>query len=189
MPEVTHTAVPLKYPITAGLAFLITAWFGYRESPLGQLLFAVSLLTVPCMLIALLVRIRRDRWSAAFMALVVAAAVPLGGRLGYMLRRVDFEHRLRPAYEVLVARIERGEIPMQDVPMRTVIAEDMQGLAYAVHAWRDETGILTVEFFWGRGFPVKHTAFVYRSSGAWSDDPRLWWRGTHLIDNWFQGRD
>jgi hypothetical protein len=29
----------------------------------------------------------------------------------------------------------------------------------------DAPGGLMVEFFWGGGFPVKHTVYIYRASG------------------------
>jgi hypothetical protein len=100
------------------------------------------------------------------------------------VRLFDFEHRLRPEYELLIAKIERGEMEAEHVPISA-----LGSLAYTVHARRDDMGILTVEFFWGRGFPLKHTAFIYRSNGAWAQDPRLDWRATRLADNWFRASD
>lgn len=172
------------YAIAAALTFLSTAWFTYSRGSIGQLSFPVGVLVTLSMLVALLVLIPRYRWSSAITALVVLAALPLGVRLGQAALRLDFDHRLRPRYELLVGRIERGEIPVGDRPTTIAIPDELKNLAHAVHAWRNPSGVLTVEFWWG-----EHNAFIYRSSGTWERDFWSHWSATPLEGKWVWGYD
>jgi hypothetical protein len=71
-----------------------------------------------------------------------------------------------PSYEQIVRQIESGEIlvssNLTDLPQ----AVPMARLAWAVRAKKDSDGILTVEFLTEQGFPVKHSGYLYCSSGT-----------------------
>jgi len=62
----------------------------------------------------------------------------------------------------------------------------LRSAAYAVHAWKDEHGVLTVVFFVGGGFPVKHLAYLYRADGRISPEiERDWLRIREKEPKWY----
>ena len=71
-----------------------------------------------------------------------------------------------PSYEQIVRRIESGEIlvssNLTDLPQAIPTAR----MAWAVRAKKDSDGVLTVEFLTEKGFPVKHSGYLYCSSGT-----------------------
>ena len=73
------------------------------------------------------------------------------------------------------------------------VPETYQHLAWWVHAEEDKQDVLVVTFFWGGGFPVKHSAFVYRSDG-WlppkgTDFRREWPFAERINEHWFRVAD
>lgn len=132
------------------------------------------------------------RATTPFVACLVA--VPMGLSIGGVYRELDFRYRRLPAFEQVVRKIESGELPLETIQE---MPSEFQSLAYGVHVHDDAPGGLTVEFFWGGGFPVKHSVYIYRASGLppptktnW-DLKRYcqWHRSRRLNDNWFAASD
>ena len=96
--------------------------------------------------------------------------------------------RVMPRYTALIQQMESGQIVVSNTPTRVVLSGPNAGLASVVWADRTTSGILTVTFFVGGSFPVKHWGYLYRSSGE--DPPNDWWiknawMGRRLNDKWF----
>lgn len=108
----------------------------------------------------------------------------LGGKVKIYL----FDYRL-PEYEKVVNRIKVSRVNYVGQLVPVLLEKDENHLAYKVLATR-EKGVLYVEFYTGRGFPVKHSGYIYSESqgvaqGAivdqrWPEHKR--WK---LNDNWF----
>ena len=71
-----------------------------------------------------------------------------------------------PSYEAIVRQIEDGTIPVTNETGRILEADHKARLTYGVFAARDASGVLSVEFITELGFPVKHSGYLYVSSGA-----------------------
>ena len=64
--------------------------------------------------------------------------------------------RVMPRYAALVQQMEAGQIVVSNTPTRVVLSAKDADLAYAVWANKTTNRILTVTFFVGGSFPVKH---------------------------------
>ena len=71
-----------------------------------------------------------------------------------------------PSYEQVVGEIQAGRIVVTEKFDRIPEAEARARLAYAVFAQRQPDGTLLVEFLTESGFPVKHSGYLYSSSGT-----------------------
>ncbi len=96
--------------------------------------------------------------------------------------------RVMPRYAALVQQMEAGQIVVSNTPTRVALSAKDADLAYAVWADKTTNGILTVTFFVGGSFPVKHWGYLYCSSGE-DPSPEWWikneWMGRRLNDKWF----
>lgn len=131
----------------------------------------------------------RERWRVVipFATCILTFGLALGA--GPAIRRVMFQRSL-PYYESVIHQIESGRISVTPELCRVPQVEG--GPAYAVFAQRTTDGILTVEFFTGGGFPVKHSGYLYCSLGSIepdSDADRRWPRRRELKPLWFQISD
>lgn len=109
-------------------------------------------------------------------------AVKVGGSIGewrFLSRLSEYEAvvSLMQADSIVVSR----ELQHLDLPAR------FSGLAWATLAERDSSGVLTVEFMTGGGFPVKHSGYLYRSKGSLEEWPHAsrWPRARLVRDNWY----
>jgi hypothetical protein len=132
------------------------------------------------------------RAAAPLLACLVAA--PIGGSIGAAYRSLNFRYRRLPVYEQIVRKIESGELPGETIKE---MPPEIDSLAYGIHVHDDAPGGLMVVFFWGGGFPVKHSVYIYRASGLppptstkWEMEPYYHWSGARrLNDNWFAAHD
>jgi len=127
---------------------------------------------------------------------VIPLAVCLGSCaatavVGRSARTAQFEKRL-PRYEALVERIRAGDALVSGRVISVPLVETERDLGYAVMAQRDADGVLTVELLTGGGFPVKHSGYLYSSSGSVKSgsffDER-WPFKTAVKQNWFRISD
>ena len=129
------------------------------------------------------------RWHIrALVPLAICIATAIVSRtVSHPLMEAGFA-RILPRYATLVQQMETGQIVVSNTPTRVVLSGKEAELAYAVWADKATNGILTVTFFVGGGFPVKHWGYLYRSSGE--NPPQAWWiesdwMGRRLNDKWF----
>lgn len=150
----------------AGLWFAVFIAFAARPSPVTQLLsmlLDLGLLVFGFIsFIRLFTHWRRERWRVVIPFATCVLAVALAPEVGATIRRVAFQHSL-PHYESIIRQMESGTIPVTQELRRIEQAEG--GSAYSVLAQRSTNGVLTVEFLTGGGFPVKHSGYLYCSSG------------------------
>jgi hypothetical protein len=112
--------------------------------------------------ILIFTRWRQERWRTLIPVASCALAVIVAPVVGRLIGQLMF-HRSLPHYEAIIRQIESGNIPVTAELRRIPQAEG--SLAYAVLAQRTND-VLSVEFLTGAGFPVKHSGYLYCSSGT-----------------------
>ncbi|MEI7730465.1 MAG: hypothetical protein WCO56_12890 [Verrucomicrobiota bacterium] len=133
------------------------------------------------------VRWRRFRfWSFIPLAICLTAEF-LNGIITPRLLVAGFE-RVAPRYATIIQRIEAGDIAVQTEPMRLNLLPAEAELASATWAEKGTNGVLTVTFFVGGSFPVRHWGYLYSSSGEIKPGSRadeIWPKRKKLRDKWF----
>lgn len=110
---------------------------------------------------------------------------------GHNRRLEVFEERL-PQYEEVVHLMD-SELKNERIFWGAEqIPRQYRHLAYRIYGER-KRDVLRVVFFWGSGFPVKHSAFAYISNGALpakgTDFRRDWPHATRINEHWFRVGD
>jgi hypothetical protein len=85
--------------------------------------------------------------------------------MGRGARRAQFERDL-PRYVALVERIQADNTLVSGKVVSVTLSEGERDLGYTLLAERNTNGVLTVELLTGGGFPVKHSGYLYTSSGS-----------------------
>jgi hypothetical protein len=127
--------------------------------------FLLFLVAVISSVICIFIEWRVRRWLSLLPVGACILSIVTSDALTKWIRHAIFINSL-PSYEQIVRRIESGEILVStnftDIPQAIPTAR----LAWAVHARRDSSGVLTVEFLTEGGFPVLHSGYLYCSSGT-----------------------
>jgi hypothetical protein len=188
--ESTPTSKPgLRRHVPVALAIVIAVnagVFAYRPNGLPQLGLVLSF---PTVLVGVVVGMARlnGRWRRQVLLIAgLLAAIPSGAIVGHRVRDFDFQFRRQGPYQAVVEQVLSGHIAVGDTATRLTIEKS---LAYVVFARRTTTGVVRVEFFWGMGFPVKHTAYVYTSTDVPGDGAWDHWRYRRVADHWFEASD
>jgi len=121
---------------------------------------------------------RQERWRSLIPVGACALVVLLAPEVGGLIRQFMFDRSL-PRYESIIRQMESGSLPVSAELRRVPQVES--SLAYAVLAQRTN-GVLSVEFLTGSGFPVKHSGYLYCSSG-------LIERGSQMDSRWPMRRE
>jgi hypothetical protein len=148
---------------------LFTVYAAHRRSIILQLLGLPATL---CFLAAVVISIfcifsewRRRRWLALLPFAVCVLSVVLSSAIVRTIRHAIFVRSL-PSYEAVVRQMESGSIPVSTNLSLVPQAVPLAHLAYAVLAEKGSGGVLTVEILTEGGFPVKHSGYLYVSSGV-----------------------
>ncbi len=170
----------------SGLSFIA------RLDGAAQLLLILTLLALPIPWLVMLVGLFRSqskqhRPKMAGVLLLAPLSLVLAAFLGGHIRSYLF-YRDLPRMKEVVALIQDGSISLTHG--RLNLPSRYGSLAYATHANRDAAGTLTVEFFVGGGFPVKHHAYLYLSDGVMTPEIRRDWpSGLRREKQWFEVSD
>lgn len=178
--------------ITAGLWFLAVATFTARPSGLPQLFSMVLTLALLAFGLTSFARIftrwRQERWRSVVPVSVCALVVVVAPGVGGLIRQFTFQRAL-PQYQAIIRQMESGEIPVT-AELRRISQATGTG-AYAVLAQRTNE-VLSVEFLTGAGFPVKHSGYLYCSSGTIEKGSPMdsrWPQRREVRPSWFQISD
>lgn len=123
---------------------------------------------------------------ATICAVGLASALIAAPVLGGAIRSRRFEANL-PRYTEIVRKVEAGELRATDRLERIDLPPGYSDLAVTMLGKTNTTGDIVLEFIIGGGFPVKHSGYLYVSSGKPESDPVLLRRWPHrrkLSDNW-----
>ena len=165
-------------PITC---FILLGAFAFKENVLLQSASMAALIGLLVSFILALVHIKKNwskrRWIA-LLPLLITMLCWKGRDVGVFLRNFYFRTQL-PRLEEAIASFEK-----------TGVFPNVKWSGYMARAgtWEGET---YVTFWWGGGFPVKHTVLLYSST----DDIEAYaksggWRsGSKLEDHWWVIKD
>ena len=151
--------------------------------PLALLFFAAIVVSLGCVFFEW----RQHRWRSIVPLASCVIAAFLSGMLVRTARHFVFAWAL-PSYEVVVHQMESGSILVSTNFANIPRAEAEARLAYRVFAQRDTNGVLVVEFDTESGFPVKHSGYLYSSSGVIEPGSRMdsrWPIRQELRSRWF----
>jgi hypothetical protein len=119
-------------------------------------------------------------WAVLGAGIAIVIAAPV--------RDMAFRRDL-PRYEKAAAWIRAKDIGGSNIQ----IPSEWSDLAYRVWARRNGECGFRAYFFWGGGFPVKHTARVYAPSVSLVERPDCqvsrWRRVRQLATNWYEVSD
>jgi len=178
--------------ITEGLFFLSVLSFASRTNTNAQLLLMLSLLILFVLCLAVFASLfpsknKPYRVKLVGALLLVPFSLFAAGFLGRHIGDYLF-YRDLPRMKKVVALIQDGSIPV--TKGRIKLPSQFQDLAYSTQARKDEKGVLTVIFFVGGGFPVKHQCYLYRSNGVLTNDIKKDWpSGFRREKQWFEVHD
>lgn len=178
--------------LAEAVCFLSALSFISRPNVNAQLLLMLSLPTLLIAWLAVLVglfsaRGKQHRLKYLQVLLLAPTSLVLAVFIGGHTRDYLF-YRDLPRMKEVVALIQSGSIPL--APGRINLPDKYKSLAYGTHAGRDEQGALTVTFFVGGGFPVKHHCYLYRSDGVMTPEVRRnWTSGFRREKQWFEVSD
>lgn len=175
------------------ICFVSTCMFAARPSAGVQLLSMVSALAALVTLVLLAIQ-SATRWRQHGLANLVACMLlvlsfPAAVHLGHAIRGVVFNRDLDRWYHAANWVMTHGE-PNLGRPVGLPL--QYSDLAPGVHYKIDQTCGLMIDFFWGGGFPVKHTVRRYAANPDWVDVKQCsatWRRGRHLSGNWYEISD
>jgi hypothetical protein len=169
--------------IVCGAYALVGVLFAFREHTILQLLFAISLLALVGSFIASVIHVFRSWSQLRWRTLLPLATCGL-----VLVASTDVGRYVRDAYF-------RSQIPRLEAAAKTYLESgQMPAISWSgsqVTATKVGDTNATVIFWWGGGFPVKHTVLVYCSA----DDPKSyfrdegWRRGYALQDHWWVVKD
>jgi hypothetical protein len=136
---------------------------------------------------------RRDKFHAFIPTLICSVGLPasifIGSYLGVSIRDWQFRKNL-PRYTEVVNLIEKGEIKATSSDPRIQLPNQYADLSWVTFA-KTNNGSWIVEFNIGGGFPVKHSGYLYVSTGKIDDPETLerWPYRSQVNSNWFRVSD
>jgi hypothetical protein len=110
--------------------------------------------------------------------------------LGVSIRDWQFRKNL-PRYMEVVQLIEKGEIKASPSGPRIQLPNQYTDLSLVTFA-KTNNGSWIIEFNIGGGFPVKHSGYLYVSTGKINSDPETlerWPYRSQITTNWFRVED
>lgn len=177
---------------------IVSCFYAYRPHVLtqvaGMFLFFSHFIIIVISLIGIFV-FWEDYGSKATIPFVIGIlslfVVVESGKVGHKIRLNVFNKRL-PQYEDAVQMVENTITNEYLRWSGERIPKEFRHLAYLISA-RRKKDVLIVNFLWGGGFPVKHTAFVYisdgRLPGKGTDFRKDWPHCTRINEHWFKVSD
>ncbi len=185
----------LKLMLAGGVSWTTQVPFAFSQNLFTQLLVILGLGGVLMTLLAACVFVWQH-WkhfhlfavaplALLFLLCPATVAVSRAASLGQFARRF-------PHYQALVERVGANEGLVLGEVKRIPLSTAERKFCYNVLAQRDTNGVLTVELLAGGGFPVRHSGYLYSSSGniqSGSFFDRRWHARTELKPKWFRISD
>lgn len=178
---------------------LITAcllsWGAFAARPSGWTQLAsmmsasIALVWIAVLAIQGLTKRRERGISSLVSSLLIIAAFPLAVISGGLFRDAIFSYNI-DRWNEAVTWVTANHHPNHNSSIK--LPRQYANLAYGVHYKQNEECGLTVDFFWGGGFPVKHTVRRYAVNPDWMDVMECrkgWSRGRSLQGNWYEIAD
>lgn len=183
--------------IVVVLNFVVAIFFCEQRTPDRQLLFmATSGFLLILLLVSFVAGLRlcvKEKFRAFVPALICVIGLPfglfVGGRLGDAIENWRFQKNL-PRYTEVVQLIEKGEFKTDSSLVE--LPPQYADLALRTARGTNSEGTDIIVFITGLGFPVKHSGFMYVSTGEIENDAetlRRWPYYSRINTNWFRISD
>jgi hypothetical protein len=179
--------------------FAVQTWFFEQRTPIKQLPSMALLLLMLILLVVSFIlgfsSFSRDRFRAfvsfsiCFLGLLISLIA--AGALGGTIKTARFEKNL-PRFNEVVNLIQNGELKPNPPDRFIVLPPQYSDLTMRATAFASTNSDGTnIEFQTEGGFPVKHSGYLYISSGIMSNSYTLEdWPIHHRINtNWFYVSD
>jgi hypothetical protein len=175
--------------------FAVQTWFFEQRTPTKQLpSMALSLLTLILLVISFILGLsfyRREKFRAFVPFFICFVGLPMGfigsAALGDAIKESRFQKNLLRFNEV-VNLIQKGELKPNPPDRFIVLPPQYSDLTRRAIAFASTNSDGTnIEFQTEGGFPVKHSGYLYLSSGNMNDSNTIRaWPFHHRINtNWF----
>lgn len=184
--------------ILVALNFITMLIFSEHKTP-GRQLFAMAtngflMILFVATLFDGLLKCTKEKFRAFIPAAIcitgIFASFFVGSYLGNMLENRRINKDL-PSYVSIAHRIEKGEIKTGTSLSRIELPAQDKDLAQITLARTNNEGAV-IEFVTGLGFPVKHSGYLYISTGKIdneTDSLRRWPYHARINVNWFRVED
>jgi hypothetical protein len=180
------------------LNFVATIFFCEHRTPNRQLLsMAISGFLLILLLVSFVAGLGlcfREKFRAFVPAAICVIGLPasffVARYLGNSIENWRFKTNL-PRYVEVVQLVEKGEIKTSSSLSRIELPSQDADLAQITLAKTNSEGAV-IEFVTGLGFPVKHSGYLYISSGKIENDAdsiRQWPYRSQINTNWFSVED
>ena len=173
----------------------LISWWGLAARPRieWQLACIASCIAAVFLIVALVIRGAlkwRERGLVNLIScLLIVAACPAGVGIGRMVRGVLLSHDL-DQYDAAVTWVSAHNKP--DSSHLIQLPPQFGNLAYGVYYEHDDLCGMTIDFYWGGGFPVKHIVRRYAANPGWvrvGKCHRDWGRIHPISENWYEIAD
>jgi hypothetical protein len=165
-------------------------WMACRPDGIAQLLlviFTIPYLAILICSIFLAIRGMFRKPIRPLALLCTALLLPfLAGKAGVAVHQMAFNH-LKPVMEEYVMRLPKEPHFLNSARGEISVPDNLRGWIYAIHSRRKDPD-LEVSFFYGSGFPVKHSAWVYYEGKA-GPDKEFWPHQRKMMGFWYQCSD
>jgi len=133
-------------------------------------------------------RWRVDRLRACFPLVTCVVAWYVAGYLEDFLQAQFFNSNL-PRFQAIVSSIQLDSLPPGGELKAMAVSEADKRQIQHVFVRRGANDSIVVEIDTGNGFPVKHSGYVFSSSGAFPSDERFRYRWPYVEEirqGWFR---
>ena len=161
---------------------------------LGMLIDLILIFLLLASFIAGICFVPRDKFRAFIPAAICLVGLPanlfIASYLGVTIRDWQFRKNL-PRYMEVVQLIEKGEIKASPSDPRIQLPNQYTDLSLVTFAKTNNDSWI-IEFNIGGGFPVKHSGYLYVSTGKIDNDPETlerWPYRSQISTNWFRVED
>jgi hypothetical protein len=187
--------VRVRRSTTIFVAACFVAWCAFTARPnvWAQLASMSAVIAALFWLVVLVVqgaiRWREKGLQNLVACLLVIAVFPAAVLCGKAIRSAVFDYQL-DRWNRAVTWVTTTHLPNQGDLIR--LPAPYSDLAYGVHYTHDEDCGLMIDFFWGGGFPVKHTVRRYAANRKWLAAEQCtagWSRGREIGGRWYEISD
>jgi hypothetical protein len=119
--------------------------------------------------------------------LLIIVVFSLSAHAGNFLHHRLF-HKCKPLMEQFVENLDDKESYLNSAQGQIQVPDELGDYIYGIHTCGYDSGKFEASFFFGGGFPVKHSAWYYSSDGT-PPDPKSWPRHFHIQPNWYRVSD
>ena len=177
------------------LAWTICAFsFATRPNPYAQLGIMLLVFIILRLIISGFIRAARNvaigGFKGFFIPILSLLVLIIPFCLGFAARMIIFKWKL-PQYQLAADWVERQTFDSKSSYINLDPPDEFKGLSYGIHAKRSATCGTVIWFFWGDGFPVKHTARIFSSIDSLANPECLgdWHKPRKLAEYWYEASD